>query len=391
MPTYYSKKKKTERLSFTITPALKNDLIEFVEKKRKENPKNVEFKSVSSFCYYMIKDVLEIRKKGLDFKKLKTMPDDKTIDFYDRITFKAVIPLFENAIELNKYNDSNIKVPTFLFAYWRYLQTILNEDDSNIFRNIFKKLRSFVLSNNLTREARMDEFSEKEGRRVIIEYIGIYNNLHYNNCKALAALLAILGYKVFNFEYSEKDLYARFDLRATDLLKRRDIARKERMNLLEENMKYMINYEKIINDNDEHLWINLAKFKDIFLNFYTKSTFNNFIEQVIEDINIYSDKEDFLINLLRIFERFHWISIENEKNLSFRILTSPTSQYDKLQEQIQTQIDDLKKQYGEKEEFNKLNSLIIEKFQPKEISFMFDLLKKYASYEKKGDLYNLIE
>ena len=104
-PQYYSKKKKTERLSFTITPALKHQLIEFILEKQEKDPNNKEYKSLSSFCYHSIKDVLELKRKGIELKEYNSIPDKQTYDFYDKLSFKAIIPSFELGMALNKYND----------------------------------------------------------------------------------------------------------------------------------------------------------------------------------------------------------------------------------------------------------------------------------------------
>ena len=65
--------------------------------------------------------------------------------------------------------------------------------------------------------------------------------MSFENYKYNAALLGLLGSKITDFLYSRKDDYCRFDLKATDLLYRKDLAKKERIKLMNHNVSYFIN------------------------------------------------------------------------------------------------------------------------------------------------------
>ncbi|MFX1274665.1 MAG: hypothetical protein ACFFBP_17835 [Promethearchaeota archaeon] len=389
-PQYYSKKKKTERLSFTITPALKNDLNDFVEKMRSQDPNNVEFKSISSFCYYSIKNILDIRKKGIELTSINELPDKNTQNFYEHISFQAVIPIFELGMALNKYSDENIKSQNLLFNFRKWVLNDLKVEDRKNIKILISRLKNYLVSNNLTRELKLDvSKSSRENYKAIIEYIGNYKNLHYNNLKGMAGILGILGFKIEDFTLSDNDLYGRFDFIETELFKRSDSAKKERKKLLEDNLKFLINYHRIINDKEHYLWIKLAENKDIAIKFITPITYKKYLDKIIDDINIFGDKEDFLLDLLKIFESFHWISIEDSDALSFRLKTFkyPTSS------KIESAENDLKnyinKNYSEDKELKRLLNEILDEKPSIEEEYIVEIIEQFAIIRREDDIYYL--
>ncbi|MFX1238001.1 MAG: hypothetical protein ACFE8P_09815, partial [Promethearchaeota archaeon] len=74
-----------------------------------------------------------------------------------------------------------------------------------------------------------------------------------------------------------------------------------------------------IKDKDYYFWMKLADDGDVSINFKNKNTFSRWIEKVENDLNKYDIAEDFLLNILRFFERIHWIRIIDEGSLSFKI------------------------------------------------------------------------
>ena len=82
-----------------------------------------------------------------------------------------------------------------------------------------------------------------------------------------------MGVKISNCLYSEKDNYCRFDLEATELFFRKELVRSERIKLMNNNVYQLINYHRIINDDDDYfLWMKLANDKNNFICFNNQNT-----------------------------------------------------------------------------------------------------------------------
>ncbi len=159
----------------------------------------------------------------------------------------------------------------------------------------------------------------KEPANGTLEFIGKFKNLHFENCKFFAAVFGVLGARVADFIYSLADYYCRLDLLETDLLFKKELARKERLKLVKENVDFMVNYNRLLDDKDKYLWMNLAEDNELFISFKTNDAFNKWIKTIEEDLRKFGTQEDFFKKILRFFNELHWIIIENIKDLSFRV------------------------------------------------------------------------
>ncbi|MBN1802199.1 MAG: hypothetical protein JW891_11870 [Candidatus Lokiarchaeota archaeon] len=63
----------------------------------------------------------------------------------------------------------------------------------------------------------------------------------------------------------------------------------------------------------------LAEDSEVLVCFKNQNSFNRWIEKVERDVLKYEDKEEFLVNMLKCFEKIHWIRIIAEETLSFKI------------------------------------------------------------------------
>ncbi|MFW9879904.1 MAG: hypothetical protein ACFFG0_43070, partial [Candidatus Thorarchaeota archaeon] len=50
-----------------------------------------------------------------------------------------------------------------------------------------------------------------------------------------------------------------------------------------------------------------------------------------KEIEKFAEKEDYSLNMLRFFEKLHWIDIESERELSFQIRLSDCKNKDEIQ------------------------------------------------------------
>ncbi|MFX0070622.1 MAG: hypothetical protein ACFFAO_05975 [Candidatus Hermodarchaeota archaeon] len=380
--------KKRDRIVFRITPTLKKELEDFVEEKKKGNLEQVEYKSVSSFCYHIIKNALMYYKKGLTFDDFKNVPDSEVKDIFKKFTFLAVTDFYEQSVSMNKYSDNNIgKIPLFVFNFRNWIFDKMEETNVYNLEPIFERVRIYLLKNNLTRDVTIDFFTQKGKNyyNAIMEYSGKHKNLHYENCKAMAGILGVLGFKLEDFSFSETDLYARFDLVETSLFKEKKRAQRERFNLLNYNINYLVNYYRIIHDKDLFFWQKVADDKEIFLTFRDEIILNNWMNKIVDDFQKFGPRKDLLLSILKVFEKFHWILIENEEDLSFRMRIMYHS--DQTQKQFKTLFKIIEEKYGKDEDLEQKISNLLEIRHTKEEHFVLKTLKKYSTVKKKEDIY----
>jgi hypothetical protein len=326
MPTQkpLSRKKITQQ-TISITPDLKERIDNYVMENQEKYPDDKRFKSVSAFYNYVLQKTLECFEKGKNLDDFAYFVDSEFRNFFDRISFKATIPYYEEAIKTNKYTNPTFeKLPAFFLTIRRFYMKLMESREIVDIQNTVGRIKNYLVSNNLTKEFKIDLFTGKSRTDLsgIFEYAGIYNNLSYDTCKYTSAFFGILGIRVNNIVYSEKDGYYRFDLKATDLFFRDDLAKSERIKLMNENISHFINYCKIIEDKDYHLWMKLAEDKNVIITFNNVETQNKWISLIENDIKKFSDKDDNRLEILKIFEKLHWIDIENEDDLYFYIRLS---------------------------------------------------------------------
>ncbi|MFW9998955.1 MAG: hypothetical protein ACFE9Q_07535 [Candidatus Hodarchaeota archaeon] len=318
----YLSNKRTTQQTISTSPAIKDWVKRYVNVKHTKNPNDERYKSISSFYNYIMENVLKFFEEGKTIDDLKRVEDKKIKEFFDRFTFKATIPLYEMAIEPNKYTHFTFEFNTrFLLMYLDFFRSEVKPHNFNDIKLFFEKIRTRYATTNISKDMKLQLFPVKNKRSTkgTLEFIGKYKNLHFENCKFFAAVFGILGARVTDFIYSPADYYCRLDLLETDLLFKKELAKKERLKLIKENVDFMVNYNRILDDNDKYLWMNLGEDNELFISFKTKIAFNKWIKTIERDLGKFGTQEDFLSKILQFFNKLHWIRIENIKNLSFRI------------------------------------------------------------------------
>jgi len=317
--------KKTANQTISISPALKDWIERYVNVERKKNPDDSRFRSISSFYTYIMEKSMEILERGKSLDDFERFVDGNTRSFFDDMTFKAVIPFHEELARTHRYTDITFKQLTrFLFAVRRlYLDGIKPYDYDTILAR-FEIFKKFYLENKIAKQMRLELFTSGNIRypKAIFEFVGYYQNLFWENCKLNAAVLGIIGTKITDVIYSNKDLYCRFNIVATDLIFRKDIPKKERIKLVQDNVNTLINLKQVINDKDFYLWMKLAEDRGIIVNFINEKVKNRWVELVLNEIKEFGNKDQFLLDFLKFFERLHWIEIESEDQLRFVIRLS---------------------------------------------------------------------
>ncbi|MFX0105257.1 MAG: hypothetical protein ACFE75_07185 [Candidatus Hodarchaeota archaeon] len=318
-------KKKITQQTISISPALKSKIETYVNENHKKYPEDNRFRSNSAFYNFVMEKTMDILAQGKTLEDLEVFVDTEIKDFFNKISFNALIPYYENAIKANRYTNPTLeRNPFFYFTLRRLYMSRLDPYDITTIKTIFNRVRNYVFSNNISKEFRLDLFTGKSSKDLsgIFEHAGLYQNLCYENYKFSAALFGLLGNKITDFLYSPKNNYCRFDLKTTELFFRKDLAKKERIKLMDHNLSYFINYNRIINDEDYYLWMKLAEDKSIIINFNNELTKKEWVKLIENEIEKFGDKEEFYLNFLKFFEKLHWIEIESENDLIFQIRLS---------------------------------------------------------------------
>ncbi len=320
-------KKKTTQQTISIPSELKQRIEKYVHENQQSNDKDKRFKSISAFYSYVMDKTMDCFDKGKNFDDFEQFVDSEIRDFFEKFSFDALIPYYEFALKTNRYTEPSFEKTPFFFLTLRRLYTS-NMDPSDIssIKDFMNRIKNYLLVNNITKDVNIDIFTVTSTRdlRAVFEYSGIYKNLCFETCKYTAAFLGLLGIKITDCLYSEKDLYYRFDLQATDLFFRKNLEKKERTNLINQNVSLLINYCTILKDIDYFFWMKIAEDKNLIASFNNLESQEEWINLMITDIMKFSEKEEFLYYLLKFFEKLHWVDLESDEDLIFRIRLSNT-------------------------------------------------------------------
>lgn len=318
--SHYNEKRKGRIIS-NIPLKFKKEIEKYLEEMHQKFPDKDEFKSASSFCYYTLKNAMEIYKHGRKLEDFVKKPDKNILDLFKDYRFMGFIPLYEKNIEWDKYKETKYEdFPELWRAIYRWWYKDIDKDNIFTLKNKADLLNNFLKSNNLTKEFSIDITTEKfkNNRDAIIEYVGKYENFHFINIKTLLAIIGIIGGEVIDLDFI--GVYARIEVRLTDLYKDRKYAKKRRIELMKKNQKMLLNFYRIINEkSNTHLWIKISENPDIFPSFENEEKFNAWIDALVKDIEKYGDKENKLNSILKIFEKCHYIIIDDESDLKFKI------------------------------------------------------------------------
>lgn len=322
--------KKTSQQTISISPALKDWIKRYVNVNRNENPNDERFKSVSAFYNRVMEKVMENFEKGKTLDDFERFVDEKISNFYDEFSFNAIIPVHEIIVKTNRYTLFPYdKIPRFLFTLRNFYKGKYEENNIKQLNNLLKRMEAYFNSNKIAKNVKFEVYQSKNSKfpSFIIEYVGNYKNLDFESNKLTAAVLGILGLKIKDFIHSKNELYFKFDVDATELFYEKKLLKKERFKLIEYNLSYLINYYNIINDKDYYLWMKMADDKDLIINFNDENVKKKWLNLIESEIRKHGDKDDLLLNILKFFEKLHWIEIENEKLLKFEVLFFDEKEY----------------------------------------------------------------
>ncbi|MFX1273832.1 MAG: hypothetical protein ACFFBP_14425 [Promethearchaeota archaeon] len=317
--------KKNVKMSFSTSAALTDWVKRHVSAQRQKFPKDDRYRSVSSFIHHCMEYIMNIFEKGKTLEDFDSFVDQSIAKFYDQITFRAIIPHFEESIEMNKYILPSKGLLSFYSAFRNFFveesgyDDMVEKIDKTVKFNI-KRLENFLKQNNISQSFTI----EKDEDLFILEYKGNYKNLHFDVSKAIAGIFGVVGFKIKNITYiadsSINYFYTRFDFESTELLKQKRPRLSEQTALGMENLKKLITYENILNDKSEHVWLNTSELKGALISFKDVHTGVEYLKSKIEELKKSVDRKELQNNVLKIFEHYHWIIIDNKKPLSFHFI-----------------------------------------------------------------------
>jgi len=330
--------KKTAQQTISISPALKDWITRYVHVKYRKNQEDYRFKSVSAFYNYIMESIMVLFNNGKTINDLNRVQDKKVKGekkvkgLFERFSFNATIPLYEMVCEMAKYSPFSFEFNTrFLLLY---LDKFKREVRSHNFKDVelfFEEIRSLRAKSNVSKDFALEliQGKNREPAKGTFEFIAKYENIHFENCKFFAAVFGMLGVRVTDFIYSPNNYYCRMELIETNLLfekveeEREKLPKKERLKerlkLIEENVEYIANFNRMLDDEDYYFWMKLAEDNEIYVSFKNQTAFNKWIKNIEVHLRKFGKKEEFLAKILQFFNKLHWIRIENIKNLSFRI------------------------------------------------------------------------
>jgi len=270
----YLSNKKTAQQTISISPALKEWIKRYANVNHRDNPNDERFKSISAFYNYVMDNIMELFERGKTLDDFKRVEDKEVKDFFEPFTFNATIPLYEMVSESNRYTPFSFEFTTrFLLRYTNWLKKHFSPGNFEDLSLLFERIRTRYGTSNVSKDMSLEIIlgENKHPTRGVLEFIGKQKNLHFENCKYFAAIFGMLGIRITDFIYEPDNYYCRLDLIETELLFKKELIKKERIKLLKENVDFIINYNRMLDDKDKYIWMNLAEDNQLCISFKTKS------------------------------------------------------------------------------------------------------------------------
>jgi len=322
-------RKKTAQQSISIPSLLREEIIKYVNKFHEKHPNDKRFSSISAFYTTVMEKAMKSFEKGKSLEDFEQFADGELMGFYDQFSFNALKPLYEMIVETNKYTELDYEAPLmFILRGSEFIKKYIRKRDLKKFETFLKRAEIYFARNKIASKLNLEPLynKKKEHPGIKVEAFCIYENICFENSKFFAGIFAMLGMKIINFKHSEKNSYFRIDAIPTDLFFNDKIMKEEHQKLFDYNMSLITNYNRVVNDKDFYLWMKLSKDNGVFLDFHNESTKEKWIDLIELDIKKFSPRDEFLMHVLKFFERLHWIDIVNEKDLIFKF-TLPVPNY----------------------------------------------------------------
>lgn len=315
---YFSEKKR-ETQTITLPLALKERIEKQIEDyNRKVHQEDDGYRSLSSFYCSVMDTLLKLFNDGVTFKDLKKISDREINRFYEKITFKGILPPYEGIIKANKYISVNFDYATgFYLGILHFFQENLSQGDEEQILSIFNRFKNLSQNNKIYKQiyiTRIPKLSKELFYHFRMK--GIYPNLHFENTKQYACILGCLGIELVKFQYDVEEITANFYVKITDLFYNKKLAKEQRIELLNYNLTKVINFKSLINEKD-HLYFfqKMAQERNSVIIFKNLAKLNALLAKIEGDLMKFASRSDFLYTLLKFFKNLHWIEILSSESL----------------------------------------------------------------------------
>ncbi|MFX0070443.1 MAG: hypothetical protein ACFFAO_05065, partial [Candidatus Hermodarchaeota archaeon] len=264
-PKKYLSNKKTTQQTISISPALKDWIIRYVNIMHKKKPNDETYKSLSSFYCKVMENVLTIFEKGKTLEDFDRLVDSEINNMYKN-TIISFGPYAEAAQILGAFAPIDSIINSKFFFKTTHF-SFRNMDVNNIksLEDNFERIRKYYLNSKLPKNITIQIFmnESKKGYHGIIEHTSVYKYLQFANVKITVALFGFIGIKIVDIYYTEEfdAYYFKIKFETTDLFlnnKNVDKTRTQRLNLARKNVNYIINFNRVVDYESPHLWQRLA-------------------------------------------------------------------------------------------------------------------------------------
>jgi len=315
--------KKTTRMTITTSPALKDWIKRYVKSKQKEFPSDIRYQSISSFCHETLEGVMNIYEKGKTLDDFQRLTNQDVKHFFDQLSTNVPLPFLEAYAGPSKYIEIDYKkMMRYLILSRQFYTNDMNPYDINSLYDSFSRIKDRYLEMEITKSLEFEVSPMKDSKHFhcVLEHVGLpksgfpVNTIHLAHCKLLLQIMGFLGFKVVNLETSYHELYSRIEMVTTDLLFQNKLLKKERLSLVEENVKFLINFSRIIVDDDFQLWMKLASSQSCIIEFKSEKAFKDWIMAIERDIKEFDYDFSGKIKILKFFEKIHWIQLFEDVN-----------------------------------------------------------------------------
>ncbi|MFX1366872.1 MAG: hypothetical protein ACFFCE_15665 [Promethearchaeota archaeon] len=298
-------KKLTARLNMAISPFQRYKLEKIVSSINRNNNRKQRKVNLSEFIREILDFIINNYENGKNLKEIQGIINTADIKELIRKNSHIQITLTqEDNIKLNRYLPFSKELYSLLMRYADFILGGGRLDDDKLI-GFFKNMNKFMLSNNLTKEFKIDIF----GKEYIITYAGTHENIHFEQMKGIIALAGILGFELSSFLYSPR--YVKLMMRRTSLMDDHSISLENRRALIDKNLEKILNLHYIVNDLKTHLWIRMSQINDSIISFKDFEKGKKIINNILKELSIYS-KEKFKDDVFKLLDKFSWIELEND-------------------------------------------------------------------------------
>lgn len=286
---------------------------------------NSAYRSISSLIHEILYRIMDLFERGKSLRDLQNQPDAETLDFYNNNTFIAVTPFYDEAVKYHKYQFEDLeKLFSVFLRYREFLVKNIEGKDLYTLADFLVNRFGLFMKNNSTADLLN---AQVVNDTIELEYRGPYENIQFEQSKAIIVIASIFGFELRDSLYNKP--YTKFYFEPTDLFYKDHVNSRELKELVYKSVGRFINDYMMIRDETPHIWIKYSKQQDAIISFKDRETGMESIETLIQNIRKHSPPTQLKLDILTVFEHYHWIRIEDRQELTFNYEISEEKQLER--------------------------------------------------------------